>query len=369
MSSEKFIIPNSGGVIDFAAFVRAGMPKPAPPEIGRRSDGARLFYKGRVNMIFGPSGTGKTWLALSVVRDVIRTGGRVGYIDADNNGAGGIGSRLVAMGLSTWEDYDRFYYAQPDTSENLQQAVTYLIDNRIDLVIFDSVYQITSLAGLDSNSNDDFTSLNRKFFIPPAQNGACVIILDNTGHATGDRARGASSKRDALDGVQVEMGVVTGFAPGSGGRARLHVPKDRWGGVVARCAHSGNRQLFGEFVMDANGEVTITAPAHTGPPAMSPGDRAKAAQWGGNADERGAAQIVDYLLLSLHNEGSDELTQLQLVKQTRKSDKTVRKWIKAGVDNHWLEVSQESGKKKVVTLGEVLPVIRWYTDESAQSEG
>ena len=46
-----------------------------------------LFYPGRINMLFGDSGGGKTWLALYVIGDLMKQGRDAILIDYEDHPA------------------------------------------------------------------------------------------------------------------------------------------------------------------------------------------------------------------------------------------------------------------------------------------
>ena len=67
--------------------VLAGEQKP-PPDLLMRSDGRGVFYRGRVNSVFGVSGDGKTKLVLAAAVEEIRAGRSVLFVDFEDDEAG-----------------------------------------------------------------------------------------------------------------------------------------------------------------------------------------------------------------------------------------------------------------------------------------
>jgi hypothetical protein len=59
---------------DVAGLLAGELPDPPAPQVLRRSDGHALFYKGQVNMLFGEPESGKTWVALAAVTEVLGRG-------------------------------------------------------------------------------------------------------------------------------------------------------------------------------------------------------------------------------------------------------------------------------------------------------
>lgn len=92
--------------IDLTVIAReilAGTREPTLPTVMEVEGAMPLFYgDGRVNSIFGESGGGKTWVGLVAVRDTIRKGERVLWIDYEDH-ASGIAERLVLLGCTVDE--------------------------------------------------------------------------------------------------------------------------------------------------------------------------------------------------------------------------------------------------------------------------
>ena len=89
--------------------------------------------KGRITEIFGPEASGKTTLALHVIRESQRNGGNCVFIDAEHalnsQYAEAIGVKLEDTLLS-----------QPDTGEQaLEICETLVRSNAVDVVVIDSV--------------------------------------------------------------------------------------------------------------------------------------------------------------------------------------------------------------------------------------
>ena len=94
------------------------------PEFLSRTDGNRLFYKGKINALLGESESGKTWVALLAVKQALEIEQKVIYLDFEDSGKG-ILARLRSLGVPDHR-FKTFTYANPD--QNLT------LDERIDLV-------------------------------------------------------------------------------------------------------------------------------------------------------------------------------------------------------------------------------------------
>uniref|UniRef100_K3Z6Y3 RecA family profile 1 domain-containing protein n=1 Tax=Setaria italica TaxID=4555 RepID=K3Z6Y3_SETIT len=88
--------------------------------------------KGRMVEIFGKEASGKTTLALHVVKEAQKNGGYCAYIDAENAFNP---SFAEAIGV----DSERLLIAQPDSAENSLSIVNTLVGGSVAVVVVDSV--------------------------------------------------------------------------------------------------------------------------------------------------------------------------------------------------------------------------------------
>ncbi len=257
---------------DVAALVAGALPGPAQPTILHRTDGAALLYRGKVNVLFGDSESGKTWLALAAITEQLTAGGKAAFIDLDHNGMTEIVNRLISLGAKPADlaDPDRFRYCEPEDATELDYFLNDLSAWRPEVAALDSLGEILPMLGLSSNLPDDYTTGHRKALLPLARVGAAVIAIDHLPKDDAARAKGPTgtlAKQRAVNGVTLRVDVVDAFAPGHGGSASLAVFKDRGGGLRGVCP-PGKRPAAGRFVMQDNGVAGlawyITAP--TGPP-------------------------------------------------------------------------------------------------------
>lgn len=93
------------------------------------------FPRGRVIQLYGNPGTGKTTLALTLVRETIQGGGIAAYIDWENE----IDPRYAhKIGIPV-SDQSKFLLIQPNTLEDGLKCVWALAKYGIDLIVVDSV--------------------------------------------------------------------------------------------------------------------------------------------------------------------------------------------------------------------------------------
>jgi len=136
--------------------------------------------KGRIVEVYGPEGSGKTTLALTVAAEAQKQGGRVAFIDAehalDPEYAKKVGVKTNELLLS-----------QPSSGEEALNILESLIrSGGIDLVVIDSVAALTPQAEIDGEMGDQQIGLQarlmskalRKITSIAAQNGTIVIFIN-----------------------------------------------------------------------------------------------------------------------------------------------------------------------------------------------
>jgi len=140
------------------------------------------FPKGRVIEIFGPESSGKTTLALHVVAEMQKSGGRAAYIDAehalDPEYASKIGVKIKELIIS-----------QPDNGEEALNILESLVrSNIIDVVVIDSVAALTPRAEIEGEMGDSHMGLQarlmsqalRKLTAIAAKSNTIIIFINQT---------------------------------------------------------------------------------------------------------------------------------------------------------------------------------------------
>ena len=207
-----------------------------------------LLYEGRIHAVASAPGTGKTMLALWIAHEVVKRGGTVLYLDAEN-GPKLMAERLGDLGADPAVLDERFWYygAEVDLSAESLEALRATVEIvKPKLVVFDSLADFLAVAGLEENSNSDVTSWMAKVVQPLKAAGVAALILDHVPKGSnGKGPRGASSKIAKLD-VLWNLEVTLGFDRERTGQITLKTGKDReaWlprmaqfsvgGGVFAR---------------------------------------------------------------------------------------------------------------------------------------
>ncbi|KKU11502.1 MAG: Protein RecA [Parcubacteria group bacterium GW2011_GWB1_45_7] len=136
--------------------------------------------KGRIIEIYGPEGSGKTTLALTVAVETQRAGGRVAFIDAEHALDPEYAKRI---GLVTKE----LLLSQPSSGEEALNILESLIrSGAMDLVIVDSVAALTPQAEIDGAMGDQQIGLQarlmskalRKLTALAAKSGTMIIFIN-----------------------------------------------------------------------------------------------------------------------------------------------------------------------------------------------
>ncbi len=138
--------------------------------------------KGRIVEIFGPESSGKTTLALHVVAEAQKKGGKVAFIDAehalDPEYAARIGAKVKDLIIS-----------QPDSGEEALNIMESLVRSGIiDVVVIDSVAALTPRAEIEGEMGQQQMGLQarlmsqalRKITAVAARSGTIVIFINQT---------------------------------------------------------------------------------------------------------------------------------------------------------------------------------------------
>lgn len=208
------------------------------PTIGRRADGHCLIYPGKAHTIAGEPGSGKSWAALAVVRQVLLDGGTVLFADWDAQAVEVVG-RLKSLGM-TRDQAARFAHLRVDTSRlaaSMAGLLALVGEHRPDLVVLDGQGAAMAAANLHENDNGDAARWHRLVVVPITDAGSATLTIDHVSKATanGDSAsayaRGASAKLADVTGAAYLLQTVRPFAKNQAGAAKMIVMKDRHGQV------------------------------------------------------------------------------------------------------------------------------------------
>ncbi|MGD0166859.1 MAG: AAA family ATPase [Gaiellaceae bacterium] len=223
---EPSLHSHSWQPIDLAAL--GNNPPPATSISG-------LLYPGNLCLVYGEPEAVKTWIGLVLSMEQIRADRHVVYVDFEMS-ASAVRARLLDLG-ATDEDLQRFHYISPSESimgKQIQIDIAAMVaEYDPSLIVFDAMAGALALHGFDGNSNADVETFYSVTLTPFRSSGAALAVID---HVTKDRETrgrwpiGAQRKLGGADvGILVEM--ISAFARGQTGLAKLRVQKDRHGAL------------------------------------------------------------------------------------------------------------------------------------------
>jgi len=136
--------------------------------------------RGRVVEIYGPTGAGKTTLALQVIAEAQRIGGTAAFIDAEH----ALSPKFARnLGVNT----DEMFLSQPDNGEQGLELTDMLVrSGEIDVIVVDSVAALVPKAELDGDMGDQLPGLQARMMgqalrklTPVVGKSKCIVILIN----------------------------------------------------------------------------------------------------------------------------------------------------------------------------------------------
>ena len=205
------------------------------PAVVERQDGETVLYAGKLNSIFGVPGSGKSWIALIAAHEAVLRGGRVLYLDYEDNAAT-FKRRALLVGFHPQDYADAFQYAKPglmDSPVAVAEAVAWLADAPDvgqNLVIIDAAES----AGCPSDGSDVSPWYSRH--VNPWQEVGCgVLTVDHVPKQREDRPMGAIGSQHKLARITGAALAVSGVAwtKRTNGTIFLHNHKDRGGDLPA----------------------------------------------------------------------------------------------------------------------------------------
>lgn len=130
--------------------------------------------KGRIIELIGPESTGKSSLALSIVRKCQQKGGIAAYVDAEN-----------AMDLEYAQkigiDVDNLLFSQPGTGEEGLEIVETLVrSGSVDLIVVDSVAALVPKAEIEGEMGDSHMGLQARLMSQAMRKLTGVISKSKT---------------------------------------------------------------------------------------------------------------------------------------------------------------------------------------------
>lgn len=217
--------------------VALNLQPPEPPTI------SGLVYPGRRHVFSGEPESLKSWAALVLAVDEIRSGRSAAFIDFSEGGRRDVYARAHDLGLSDNEIRASFLYLEPEDAATTPAAsadiAALLRERQPSLIVFDATTGALELHGLDPNSGRDIQTFYRTVLAVFLASNAAIVLID---HLTRNRdARGkfaiGSERKIAAADVHLRFETVVPFGRGRTGRAKIETLKDRPGYLPRpRCA-------------------------------------------------------------------------------------------------------------------------------------
>lgn len=188
-----------------------------------------LLWQNSVARLFGPSGVGKTWVALDLAahvacglpwmgREVKQ--GRVVFVAAE--GAPSLSPRAATWRAAHGRRTEVLFWPEAVSiaGENWEAFCETLAEAEPTLVLMDT--QAAMTVGRRENDNTDMGEAMQALTRLRGRVGCCALLIHHTGHEEQERARGASAVYAALD-TELQLEEA------GRGRIRLRSRKQRYG--------------------------------------------------------------------------------------------------------------------------------------------
>ena len=130
--------------------------------------------KGRVVEIYGPEGSGKTTVCLSVIANCQKEGGVAAFIDAEH-ALDPIYARKIGV------DIDNLLVSQPDTGEQALEITEMLVrSGAVDILVVDSVAALVPRAEIEGEMGDHHVGLQARLMSQALRKLTGAIAKTNT---------------------------------------------------------------------------------------------------------------------------------------------------------------------------------------------
>jgi len=142
--------------------------------------GGKGFPRGRVVEVFGPEGSGKTTLCLTIVANAQKAGGSALFIDAEHAIDPTYASKLGV-------NLDELLLNQPDSGEQALEIADMMVrSSSLDVVVIDSVAALVPKAELEGEMGDTHVGLQarlmsqalRKLTASVSKSHTCLVFIN-----------------------------------------------------------------------------------------------------------------------------------------------------------------------------------------------
>lgn len=194
--------------------------------------GRNLLTPGLIHTFYGPSGSKKSFIAMSAV---LQAGGF--YLDLEM-GLGLMSKRLKQMDYGhSQSDGFRSISSKEEFEETIKALLLYY---QPTVVVIDSFTQLATILGKDSNNGEDTGVIYQKYLRPLAAKGFTVVTTDHSpkSGSANDHPIGSQNKKAQLDvAYRIQVNENTGHS-------EMYLEKDRMYLIKPRLPENSN--LVGE---------------------------------------------------------------------------------------------------------------------------
>lgn len=125
--------------------------------------------KGRIIEVYGPESSGKTTLALHMIAEAQKTGGRAAFIDAEH-------ALDPEYAKNLGVDIDELLVSQPDTGEQALEICEMLVrSGALDIVVVDSVAALVPKSEIEGEMGDSHVGLQARLMSQALRKLAGII--------------------------------------------------------------------------------------------------------------------------------------------------------------------------------------------------
>lgn len=296
----------AGGPFDFCDPAELDAPRPVPSAAyGAFGGQTALFYADGVHWLQGESESGKTWVMLALVLEVLRAGGSVLLLDYEDTRAEVL-ARLRCLGAAGSEVTRLVYLGGHDVAHADLTAHLRATDRDYALLAVDGVTSALTAAGLSGRDEQELTAWADA--VPRrARAAVCVDHMVKDPEGRNGMAIGTQAKKSVVTGTAFEVRCTAKFGHGTTGALELRLQKDKRGGVRGR-ARAVIRLRFASD--PATGAVTIQA--------AGPGDATSTDAFLGQTLVAEAERRAVELCAALQADGANaDLTANALIRRLR----------------------------------------------------
>jgi len=257
------------------------------PTLLQVEDGLPLFYAGESHSVSGPGGSGKTWLAAKTMADLVANDPTAVAVFVDYEGnRGSFKERMKSLGVTKAQAGRIAYWSLGESlmkkTPTGKRWLAWLDEHKPSFVCIDSVSKACAAAGINDETND-FQVWDNGVIVEMTQRRITSLRIDHTGHKSiggsgGSRARGHSTKDQAISGASYLFECREHWTRTSDGSASLKVLKDRHGShkagavaaIITVVVEDEGRKVSMSLKAPTSSDVaveeskkTLTAPART----------------------------------------------------------------------------------------------------------